>query len=331
MSHIDLARWCDIVLVAPASANFIARLSHGQADDLLSTLCLVTDSPIMLAPAMNQKMWLNLATQDNVKTLKNRGILLLDPAEGDQACGETGVGRMLEPKILLQKLKQLFGNCLLADLRLLITAGPTRESIDPVRYISNHSSGRMGYAVAQAALEAGAQVTLIAGPVTLTAPSGTYHIGVQTAQQMYTAVMENIEGTDIFIATAAVADYRCTQVAEQKISKHTETFTLNLEKTPDIITEVANLRHPPFTVGFAAETENLADNAQAKLVNKNLDMIMANRVGENIGFNVEENTLQVFWSEGHQLLSKAPKDRLARQLIQIVADRYYEKHPDQIH
>ena len=345
MSHIELARWSDVVLVAPASANFIARLAHGMADDLLSTLCLATTSPVMIAPAMNQQMWVNIATQENIATLGQREIKIVGPAKGSQACGEIGPGRMLEPEQLMLEASQLFSTGLLADLKIMVTAGPTREAIDPVRYITNHSSGRMGYAVARAAAEAGANVTLVSGPVTIAPPHQVRHIGVDTADQMRDAVMSDITESDIFIAAAAVTDYRCADVAEHKIKKKSADLSLVLQENPDILAEVAGLARAPFTVGFAAETENLLDNARIKLQNKKLDMIAANQVGEGLGFNVDENELQVFWqarNQGqnnqteenqargnqileHQTLKRAPKEKLARQLIQVIANCYYEK------
>ena len=334
MSHIDLARWCDVVLVAPASANFIARLAHGLADDLLSALCLVTTASVVIAPAMNQQMWSNSATQENVATLGKREIKIVGPAEGNQACGEVGPGRMLEPEQLLQAAVQFFSTGLLADLKMIVTAGPTHEAIDPVRYITNYSTGRMGYAVARAAAEAGASVTLVSGPVTIEPPYQVRHISVETADQMRDAVMSGITGSDIFVGAAAVADYRCVDVAVQKIKKKSDDLSLVLQKTTDILAEVARLPQAPFTVGFAAETENLLDNARLKLKNKNLDMIAANQVGEGLGFNVDENELQVFWQTGnqtlnHQILERAPKERLARQLIEVIATCYYEKNTAQ--
>jgi len=346
MSHIALARWCDVVLVAPASANFIARLAQGMADDLLSTLCLATTAPVVIAPAMNQQMWSNLATQANIAILAQREINIVGPGEGSQACGEVGPGRMLEPDQLISATGQLFSTGLLADLKLVVTAGPTRETIDPVRYITNHSSGRMGYAVARAAAEAGANVTLVSGPVTIDAPHQVRHISVESAEQMRDAVMSDISESDIFVATAAVADYRCVNVAEQKIKKTSDDLKLLLQKNPDILAEVARLPEAPFTVGFAAETENLLDNARLKLIDKKLDMIAANQVGEDLGFNVEENALQVFWQAGnktqgdqsrknqtikHQTLERAPKEKLARQLIKVIANHYYEKNTTQVH
>jgi len=351
MGHIELARWCDVVLVAPASANFIARLSHGMADDLLSTLCLATTAPVVIAPAMNQQMWMNIATQENIATLGQREIRIAGPAEGEQACGEIGPGRMLEPEQLILETSQLFSTGILADLKIVVTAGPTREAIDPVRYITNHSSGQMGYAVARAAAEAGADVTLVSGPVSIEPPRQVRHISVDTADQMRDAVMSDIITSDIFVAAAAVADYRCADVAEQKIKKKSEDLQLLLQKNPDILAEVASLPQGPFTVGFAAETENLLDNARIKLQNKKLDMIAANQVGEGLGFNTDENELQVFWQAGeqgqnnqtgknqtrenqtikHQTLERAPKEKLARHLIKVIANHYYEKYSAQTH
>jgi phosphopantothenoylcysteine decarboxylase / phosphopantothenate---cysteine ligase len=349
MGHIELARWSDVVLVAPASANFIARLAHGMADDLLSTLCLATTAHVVIAPAMNQQMWGNIATQENISTLDQRKIKIIGPAEGSQACGEIGPGRMLEPEQLILEASQIFSTGLLDNLKIVVTAGPTREAIDPVRYISNHSSGRMGYAVARAAAEAGANVTLVSGPVTIEPPHQVHHISVDTADQMRDAVMSDIRTSDIFVAVAAVADYRCADIAEQKIKKKYNDLSLLLQKNPDILAEVASLPQAPFTVGFAAETESLLNNAQMKLQNKKLDMIAANQVGEGLGFNVEENELQVYWQAWdrgnqtkenqnqknqilkHQTLERAPKERLARQLIKVIAEHYYEKNSAQMH
>jgi len=331
MGHIELARWSDVILVAPASANFMAKLAHGQADDLLSTLCLAAATPLLLAPAMNQRMWLNPATQDNVALLQRRAITLFGPAEGDQACGETGPGRMLEPVELVRHVNDSFETQLLAAKKLLVTAGPTREDIDPVRYISNRSSGRMGYAVARAAAETGADVILVSGPTALDPPERVRCLDVITARDMRDAVMANVADTDIFIAAAAVADYRCIQIGDQKIKKTNTGITLALEKTPDILAEVANLPDGPFTVGFAAETEGLIENARSKLRSKKLDMIAANQVGNGLGFEGDENSLQVLWEDGGVFLDQAPKEKLARQLINVVAERFYEKNPAQGH
>ena len=257
IGHIDLARWADLILIVPASANFIARYANGFAEDLLSTLCLAADGPVMLAPAMNQQMWLNPATQENLGKLKTRGIVIIGPAEGDQACGENGPGRLLEPEEIASLAANSFETNILTGSRILVTAGPTREAIDPVRYISNRSSGKMGYAVAMAAIEAGADVSLISGPVNLPAPDRVNVINVTSATEMYNAVMQRISNTDIFVSAAAVADYRLQSIAEQKIKKTSDIIELNLKKNPDILAEVAALQNPPLTVGFSAETENL--------------------------------------------------------------------------
>jgi phosphopantothenoylcysteine decarboxylase / phosphopantothenate---cysteine ligase len=331
MGHIDLARWADLVLIAPASANFIARYSNGFAEDLLSTLCLATISPVMLAPAMNQQMWLNPATQENLGKMKARGIVVIGPTEGDQACGENGPGRMLEPEEIASLAAKSFETNILSGSRLLVTAGPTREAIDPVRYISNRSSGRMGYAVALAAIEAGAEVSLVSGPVNLTAPDRADLIKVTSAAEMYSAVMQKISSTDIFISAAAVADYSLQTIAEQKIKKSSDSYELNLQKNPDILAEVAALNSPPFTVGFAAETENLELNAQTKLRSKKLNMIAANQVGEDLGFDSDMNALTVFWGAEHKQLQKASKTRLARTLITLIADQYNEKNINKTH
>ncbi|MDB9751523.1 bifunctional phosphopantothenoylcysteine decarboxylase/phosphopantothenate--cysteine ligase CoaBC [Gammaproteobacteria bacterium] len=331
MSHIELARWPDLVLIAPSSANFIARYSNGFAEDLLSTLCLATSSPVMLAPAMNQQMWQNPVTQENLKKLKTRGIIIIGPGKGEQACGENGLGRMLEPEEILTLAAKSFETNILSGSRLLITAGPTREAIDPVRYISNHSSGRMGYAVAMAGIEAGAEVSLISGPVNLSAPSRAKLINVISTAEMYFAVMQKVSSTDIFISAAAVADYSLQNIAYKKIKKSSDTYELSLKKNPDILAEVAALNSPPFTVGFAAETENLELNAQAKLRSKRLDMIAANQVGQGLGFDSEMNALTVFWGTGKKQMQKASKTRLARILITLIADRYNEKNINKTH
>ncbi len=328
MGHISLARWADLVVVAPATANFLARIAHGMADDLLTTLCLAADVPLLLAPAMNRQMWENPATRANLQSVLNRGVKLLGPGEGDQACGETGPGRMLEPADILRDIEAQFQTSYLSGARVLITAGPTREAIDPVRFISNHSSGRMGYAVARAALEAGAGVTLVSGPVALDAPERVRLIAVETAVQMHDAVLGALQETDIFISVAAVADYRCSQTAGRKIKKNTQKMTLELEKNPDILAAVAAAEARPFVVGFAAETESVRENALHKLRQKQLDLIAANRVGNGKGFNTQDNALEVLWPDGGVALENAPKEKLARRLIEIIADRYHAKNQD---
>lgn len=325
MSHIALARWADRIVAAPASANFIARLSHGLADDLLSTLCLASAAPLLLAPAMNQQMWLNSATQENVRRLQTRGAVLLGPAAGSQACGETGPGRMAEPDEIVRALGDSFSSCRLAGLRVLVTAGPTREFIDPVRYLSNCSSGRMGYAIARAAVEAGAEALLVSGPVALAPPERAQLVEVVSAEQMREAVLAALATCDIFISAAAVADYRSAETAPRKLKKSAARPRLQLEKTPDILLEAASQKEPPFTVGFAAETENLAANAKQKLAAKKLDMIAANQVGDGCGFESEFNALEVHWAGGSQRLELAPKEKLARQLVELIAARHRKK------
>lgn len=327
MGHIELARWADKLLVAPATANFMAKLTHGLADDLLSTLCLATVAPILVAPAMNQHMWFADATQANLKVLQQRKIQFLGPAQGEQACGDVGPGRMLEPQQIADLLAQETSKQeqVLAGKRIIITAGPTREEIDPVRYLSNHSSGKMGYALAIAAQELGATVTLISGPVNLLPPANIQTLSVSSALQMHDAVMKTIRDCDIFIGCAAVADYRVQQKANQKIKKSESELTLTFTKNPDILSDVAHLEHAPFTVGFAAETENMREYAVGKLQRKKLNMIAANDVSDStIGFNSEQNALTVFWSKGEKMLDVADKPLLAKQLLLLVAQRYTE-------
>jgi phosphopantothenoylcysteine decarboxylase/phosphopantothenate--cysteine ligase len=332
MGHIELARWADVVLIAPATADIIARLALGLADDLLSTLCLATEAPIVVAPAMNRLMWAAPATQANVNTLRGRGVRLLGPGAGDQACGEVGEGRMLEPLELATELDALTrvtgAEAGLAGLGVLITAGPTREAIDPVRYISNHSSGKMGYAVAGAARAAGASVILVSGPCELPAPPGVERVAVESAAEMRDAVIARVEGCDIFIAAAAVADYRPAHKAEQKIKKKAKGLDIALVRNVDILAEVAERVHPPFTVGFAAETEKLEKHARDKLERKSLDMIAANPVGApGVGFGADVNRLRIFWRDGERDLGEASKSELAERMVALVAERFREKHP----
>jgi phosphopantothenoylcysteine decarboxylase/phosphopantothenate--cysteine ligase len=322
MGHIELARWADRILVAPATADFIARLAHGLADDLLTTLCLATDAPLSVAPAMNRLMWANAATQANVALLRSRGITVLGPGEGDQACGETGPGRMLEPDALVDALLPSAAGGALAGRKVLLTAGPTRERIDPVRFITNRSSGKMGYAVAEAARDAGAEVVIVSGPVNLPTPRGVRRVDVETAEQMMSAVNEHLPGTDIFIATAAVSDYRPAQVAPEKIKKTSDSMLLALSRTPDILSTVAAGSPRPFVVGFAAETQNVERNALAKLEGKRLDMIAANQVGDGLAFDCDENALTVHWPGGRRELARAGKQQLAAQLIALIAEHY---------
>ena len=326
MGHIELARWADLVLIAPASADFMTKLASGQADDLLSTLCLATNSKIAVAPAMNQAMWNDSATQDNLTTLKSRHIVIMGPGDGSQACGDQGPGRMLEPQQLAELAADQFQSSALDGIRLVITAGPTREAIDPVRFISNHSSGKMGFALAQAGIEAGAAVTLIAGPVSLATPERVERVDIESAAQMYDATRAAASQCDILIATAAVADYRPVQPAAQKIKKNAETMTIELVKNKDIIASICAENPHPFTVGFAAETQQVEKYARGKLENKNLNMIIANDVSDaSIGFNSDDNAVTVFWPNGQEHLPTATKPQLARQLIALIAQRYYKQ------
>ena len=321
MGHIELARWAQLVLIAPASADFLARLAGGQADDLLATLCLATRAPIAVAPAMNHVMWSNAATRANVALLAQRDVQIFGPAEGEQACGESGEGRMLEPLELAERMHGLLlsGAGALAGRRVLITAGPTRERIDPVRFISNRSSGKMGFAVAQAAREAGASVVLVAGPVALATPADVVRVDVESAADMLAAVLGELPGTDIFISTAAVADYRPARAAEQKIKKTADTLELAMERTTDVLATVAARTERPFVVGFAAETEAVEHNARTKLMKKNLDMIAANEVGHAKAFDCEDNQLIVLSRSGRYELARADKLTLARGLMALVA------------
>jgi len=326
MGHIELARWAQLVLVAPASANFIARLAQGFADDLLSTLCLATDSPVAVAPAMNHLMWANSATQANVATLRARGITIYGPGDGDQACGEFGPGRMLEPLDLAERAIALISMPrVLEGLHVVITAGPTRERIDPVRFISNRSSGKMGFAVAQAAREAGATVVLVAGPVSLATPAGVTRIDVESAADMLAAVLRELPGTDLFISTAAVADYRPARAAEHKIKKTSDTLDIAMERTDDVLATVAARPKRPFVVGFAAETQAVEQNARAKLMKKNLDMIAANEVGHDKAFDCEDNELLVLGRNARHDLPRANKLTLARGLVALIAEEMSQR------
>lgn len=319
MGHIELARWADQVVIAPATADFIARLAHGLADDLLSTLCLATTAPLWLAPAMNHRMWLHPATRENCAVLAGRGVAFLGPNEGGQACGETGPGRMAEPSEIVRALAEPVSRSL-DGKHVVVTAGPTYEDIDPVRFIGNRSSGKMGFAVAEAAARAGANVSLVAGPVELATPGGVTRVDVRSAGQMRDAVMRLVASADVFIGVAAVADYAPRQSAGQKIKKGEPGLVLELVGTPDILAEVAALERRPFTVGFAAETEKLREHALGKLSRKRLDMIAANRVGqEGLGFGSENNELLVLVPGGEKDLGKGSKRRLAQLLIAEVA------------
>ena len=323
MGHIELARWANVVLIAPASADVLARLAHGLADDLLTTLCLATDAPVAVAPAMNRLMWAHPATQDNVRTLTDRHVSIFGPGAGDQACGETGDGRMLEPLELVAALGGVLPRPLLAGSHVLLTAGPTREAIDPVRYISNRSSGRMGFALAAAAARCGARVTLVAGPVNQPTPAGVERVDVESAEEMHQAVMQRVAECDIFVACAAVADYRAATPAEAKIKKQADTMDIALVRNPDILADVAARPQPPFTVGFAAETHDMREHAEDKRRRKGLDMIAANWVGRpGSGFEAEDNAVEVTWEGGGLSLGPEPKTRLAVGLVECIAERF---------
>ena len=329
MSHIELARWADLVLIAPATAEIMARLAGGGAPDLLATLCLATEAPIAIAPAMNRVMWANPAVQANRNTLEERGMRILGPDTGSQACGETGAGRMLEPDAIADAVcrPEIVGavaDGILAGRTVLVTAGPTREPIDPVRYITNRSSGKMGYAIAAAAHTLGAKVIVVSGPVSLPEPRGTEMLQVETAAEMHAATHERIADADIFIAAAAVSDYRPAEMSAQKIKKTADTMTLELVRSPDILASVTGLDDAPFTVGFAAETENVRDYALGKLANKKLDMIVANRVGSDCGFDVDDNAAEILWDGGEKAFEKMPKTELAAALMDVVAARFFE-------
>jgi phosphopantothenoylcysteine decarboxylase/phosphopantothenate--cysteine ligase len=327
MGHIELARWAERILIAPASADVIARLAHGQADDLLAAVCLASEAPVAIAPAMNRAMWAHAATAENIQTLQRRGVQVWGPDEGVQACGEVGPGRMLEPTELAQRMQHWLAPGVLQGVRVLVTSGPTHEPLDPVRYLGNRSSGRMGHAVAAAAAEAGAHVTLVSGPVALPEPADMQEVlPVKTAQDMHAACMTRASGTDIFIAVAAVADFRPAEVMSHKIKKgDTQDVSLKLVRNPDILADIAALPDAPFTVGFAAETEKLAEYAQAKLREKRVQMIAANRVSASAGFEAEDNALTLFSAQGQEELPHAAKTELARQLIQRIAMHYNKR------
>lgn len=323
MGHIELARWADLIMIAPASADFMARLANGRGDDLLTTLCLATPAPIALAPAMNQGMWRDAATQANVEILQSRDIHLFGPAAGEQACGDIGPGRMLEAIALAERCAGLFNSRLLDGIQLTITAGPTREAIDPVRYISNHSSGKMGYALASAAADAGARVTLISGPTKLPCPERVTRIDVISAIEMHEAAMAMMGQCQIFIACAAVADYRPVNYVDQKIKKDKDSMHIELVRNPDIVSAVAKHPQRPFTVGFAAETQNLLHYARGKLERKGLDMIVANDVANtSIGFNANDNAVTVLSPSGEQAIAQMGKNQLAAQLIGLIARQF---------
>ena len=331
MGHIELAKWADILLIAPATANTIAKLAHGMADDLLTTLYLATTATLFVAPAMNQQMWKASATQRNIATLQKDGVTFIGPASGEQACGDVGSGRMVEPVDIANALNDnedksselALALTSLTGKQITITAGPTREPLDPVRYISNHSSGKMGFAIAQAAAKAGANVTLVAGPVTLSTPALCNRIDVTTADEMLKACEKLVPSTDIFISTAAVADYRACTVADNKIKKTGDELTLTFVKNPDILATVSNRQDRPFCVGFAAESQNVEDYARGKLAKKKLDMIAANDItAEGLGFNSDKNALHVIWQDGDKKLPATSKNALAEQLLALIAERF---------
>lgn len=321
MSHIELARWPDCILIAPATAQFMAKLAHGFADDLLSTLCLASNARIIIVPAMNQAMWANAATQANVKQLKKRGCLFLGPAEGIQACGDTGLGRMLEPADIVINFANLLVKPYLAGQRILITAGPTQEPIDPVRYLSNRSSGKMGFAIAQAAIDAGADVTLISGPVALAPPEKCKFISVKTATAMLDAVQAEIAEKDIFISTAAIADYQAAEFCLQKIKKSVGSLTLNLKPTTDILSTISQMDGPkPFLVGFSAETADVFRLAEEKRLRKKVDLMIVNDVSKmEIGFDSDENEVTILSQEMPVYLERASKKVIAQRLLEIIA------------
>ncbi len=321
MGHIEFAKWADLILIAPASANTIAKMAHGMADDLLTTLVLATPAKVAIAPAMNQQMYAHPATQQNLQKLSEYGVSIWGPASGEQACGDVGKGRMLEPNELVELCLMREDTPLLAGKTVTITAGPTREALDPVRFISNHSSGKMGFSLARAAKALGANVNLISGPVNLTTPSEVNRFDVESAQQMHDAAMELAVNSDVFIGCAAVADYKATTTANNKIKKQGDTMTIELSKNPDIIASVAALKaNRPFTVGFAAETNDVANYAKGKLKNKNLDMICANDVSDSsIGFNSENNAMTLFWPEGERHLSLQSKQQISHLILKEIA------------
>jgi phosphopantothenoylcysteine decarboxylase/phosphopantothenate--cysteine ligase len=326
MGHIDLARWADIVLIAPATANIIARLSQGNADELLTTVCVATEAPIAVAPAMNQQMWQNRACEVNMATLASRGVHILGPDSGQQACGEVGLGRMLQPEDIAARVAALFQTTKLTGKRVMITAGPTWEALDPVRGITNHSSGLMGYALTQAAIEAGAEVTLVSGPTHIEKPSRANTLDVVSALEMHAAVMGSIDQQDIFIAVAAVADYRPIDASAEKIKKNAEHMTITMVKNPDILADVANLQEPPFCVGFAAETNDVVDYARGKLERKKLDLIAANHVGgSETGFGTVDNAIKLISQNDVIDLPRQSKTALARTLIAEIAKAYTKK------
>jgi phosphopantothenoylcysteine decarboxylase/phosphopantothenate--cysteine ligase len=327
MGHIELARWADLVVIAPATAHLMSELAAGSAGSLLTTLCLATSAPVVLAPAMNQAMWRHPATQANRSTLESRGVRFIGPDAGSQACGDVGPGRMVEPAEIAARLDQGTASSvagLMAGLTVVVTAGPTRELIDPVRFVSNRSSGKMGFAVARAAAEAGARVILVAGPVHLPTPAGVERHDVETAEEMYRTTLDLIGAADIYIGAAAISDYRPREIAAHKIKKKTETLTLEMTKSPDLLATIARLPQRPFTVGFAAETEKLEEHARLKLTGKRLDMIVANQVGTRLGFDDDDNQAVVLWADGQHALGRKSKGDLALEIVTVIAGRRRE-------
>jgi len=325
MGHIELARWADFLIIAPASANLIAELTHGRSDNLLTAICLATSSDILLAPAMNQRMWLNPATQENIALLKSRGYYISTPEDGDQACGETGPGRMAEPNQIISLTNTLFQSDLLTGTNILITAGPTREPLDPVRYLTNHSSGKMGFALAEAACSAGAKVTLVAGPVNLQTPRYVVRYDVETAQDMLETCLEHAPSADIFIGCAAVSDYRPKYRNSEKIKKTDELLKLELIRNPDIVSHIAGKFERMFCLGFAAETHHVLENARQKLLTKKLDLLVANDVSNpEIGFDSDLNEVSLIWHKGEEKLQQASKTVIAKQIINRLAALYID-------
>ena len=329
MGHIELAKWADGILIAPATANTIARLSSGRGDDLLSTVTLAFDGPISIAPAMNQAMWRDERTQENLNKLINNNFGICGPGSGEQACGDIGLGRMLEPLEILEIFSSSFDKGIMSGKRILITAGPTQEPIDPVRFITNRSSGKMGYALAEAAIESGAQVTLISGPVNIEPPSNCNLVAIKTAKEMYESVMHHIKGADVYIGTAAVSDYSPAHINESKIKKDgtNAAMVLELKENQDILKSVSELEERPYVVGFAAETDNLIENAKKKLNNKNLDLIVANDVSDKeIGFDSDENEVTLITHEEKQLIQKQNKRKISKNIIEFISGRINEQN-----
>lgn len=323
MGHIELARWAEEIVIAPASADIISRLAHGSANDLLTTICLAADTPIWIAPAMNHSMWENAATRVNVELLKERKFNMLGPVAGAQACGESGLGRMLEPELIHAQLADALPAGRFSGIKVVVTAGPTREALDPVRFLGNRSSGKMGYAIARAFAREGAAVSLVSGPVALATPEGVERLDVESAQEMLRVVLPLAENAQIFIGCAAVADYRPKEQASNKIKKGQEILQLELVRNPDILSQIADLPDKPFIVGFAAETEKLLQNAESKRLRKGMDMVAANLVGKQLGFDAEENALHLLWEGGELRLDRMGKETLAVELVNVIGERYF--------